>query len=124
MFYIDRLTRFLSDLGLECKIEVADDPFFSGSVEKKFFQHQFELKYELLANIPFLEKWIAVGSVNLHLDTFSKAFKYTNGIEQQYSGCIGIGFERLLLALYSQFGTEVKAWPEQTRRALGLNFEG
>lgn len=115
---IERLIEFFSTSGLRCKIEVADDPFFSGSVEKKFFQHQFELKYEILCEIPFLNKWIAVGSINLHLDTFAKAFDIKNNDEYIHSGCIGIGFERLLLALYSQFGLDTSNWPHELKKSL------
>lgn len=115
---IDCIKEFLNSCGLKCKIAVADDPFFSGSVQKKLFQHQFELKYEILAEIPFLERWIAIGSINLHLDTFAKIFDIKNSGNLLYSGCIGIGFERILLAFYAQFGCEISQWPGQLQHLL------
>lgn len=118
---IDRLTIFFKETALDFTIEVADDPFFTNNFEKKMFQHSFELKYEILARIPFLDKKIAVGSINLHLDTFGKALAISQGDDIVHSGCIGIGFERLLLALYSQHGPETSLWPNSTKTLLGLS---
>ena len=115
---IEKLTEFLKKTGLNCSIEVADDPFFSTSLEKKLFQFQFESKYEILASIPYLNKRIAIGSINLHLDSFSSAFNFTSEGSEIYSGCIGIGFERLLLAFYSQFGNEVSKWPSSLLKLI------
>jgi hypothetical protein len=117
---IEKLTQFLKKTGLNCSIEAADDPFFSTSLEKKLFQFQFESKYEILASIPYLNKRIAIGSINLHLDSFSSAFNFTREGSEIYSGCIGIGFERLLLAFYSQFGNEVSKWPPSLKNLLDL----
>ena len=107
---LKELENFFKKTNLDCSIEVADDPFFIGKIDKKIFQNSFELKYEILTYIPFLKKKIAVGSINYHMDTFSKAFNIA-GKSKIFSGCIGIGFERLLLAMYSQHGTDLKKWP-------------
>ena len=96
---IEDIKIFLKKTDLDCTNETANDPFFIGNVDKKLFQDAFELKYEILATIPFLKKKIAIGSINFHLDTFGKAFNIKNK-KNIYSGCIGIGYERLLLALY------------------------
>jgi hypothetical protein len=118
---IERLIVFFKSTGLKCSIEVSDDPFFSADIEKKMFQHSFELKYEILAEIPFLNKRIAVGSINLHLDTFGQAFDIASGDGSAvYSGCIGIGFERLILAFYSQFGVNVLEWPGTLKKSIGV----
>ena len=117
---IEKLTEFLKKTGLNCSIEVADDPFFSTSLEKKLFQFQFESKYEILAFIPYLNKRIAIGSINLHLDSFSSAFNFSREGSEIYSGCIGIGFERLLLAFYSQFGNDVSKWPSSLLKLIDL----
>ena len=71
-----------------------------------------------MTEIPFLKKKIAVGSINFHLDTFGRAFNIKNKKEFIYSGCIGIGFERLMLALYSQHGTSLKKWPNKFFRLI------
>jgi len=115
---IDEIKKFLTKTGLNCSIEVANDPFFIGNIDKKLFQESFELKYEILALIPFLKKKIAIGSINFHLDTFGKAFNINNNKKKIFSGCIGIGFERLLLALYSQHGTNIKFWPKNLTKII------
>ena len=121
---IEDIIKFLKITNLNCSIEVADDPFFTGKANKKLFQHLFELKYEILAYIPFLKKKIAIGSINYHLDTFGDAFNiksHKKKKEKMYSGCIGIGFERLILALYSQHGTDIRHWPNKFKKKLKLN---
>ena len=77
-----------------------------------------DLKYEILAYIPFLRKKIAIGSINFHLNTFGKAFKIYKNKKFIHSGCIGIGFERLLLAFYSQYGTDVNKWPKKLGKII------
>jgi hypothetical protein len=105
------IKNFFINSGLSFTIEIANDPFFIGKFNKNIFQQSHELKYEILANIPFLKKKIAIGSINYHLDTFGRAFNIKNKNQFIYSGCIGIGFERLVLAIYSQYGVDTKKWP-------------
>lgn len=117
---LERLASFFDETCLRYSIETADDPFFSSTIEKKMYQHLFELKYEILVEIPYLNKRIAVGSINLHLDTFGQAFNISQGDRPIYSGCIGIGFERFLLALYSQHGVNTSTWPSAVKKLLNL----
>lgn len=119
---LEILQSFFECSGLDFSIETADDPFFTNNFEKKMFQHAFELKYEILVSIPFLNKRIAVGSVNLHMDTFGKAFNIKQNERHLYSGCIGIGFERLLLGFYSQFGVSINKWPTILSKMLKLEL--
>ena len=115
---IESIKRFLKITKIDCTIEVANDPFFISNINKKIFQDAMDLKYEILAYIPFLRKKIAIGSINFHLNTFGKAFKIYKNKKFIYSGCIGIGFERLLLAFYSQYGTDVKKWPKKLGKII------
>jgi len=117
---LDDIIKFLKIADIQCSIETANDPFFIGNINKKLFQNIFNLKYEILALIPFLKKKIAIGSVNLHLDTFGKAFNIRNKNKNIFSGCVGIGFERLLLALYSQHGNDLGKWPIKLKKILKL----
>lgn len=117
---IEDIKIFLKKTDLDCTIETANDPFFIGNVDKKLFQDAFELKYEILATIPFLKKKIAIGSINFRLDTFGKAFNIKNKKKNIYSGCIGIGYERLLLALYSQHGNNINKWPKQFKKEIKI----
>ena len=115
---IESIKRFLKITKIDCTIEVANDPFFISNINKKIFQDAMDLKYEILAYIPFLRKKIAIGSINFHLNTFGKSFKIYKNKKFIYSGCIGIGFERLLLAFYSQYGTDVKKWPKKLGKII------
>jgi hypothetical protein len=115
---IKSIIKFLKISKLDCTIEVANDPFFISNIDKKIFQDALDLKYEILAEIPFLKKKIAIGSINFHLNTFGKAFKIYKNNKFVYSGCIGIGFERLLLAFYSQYGMNTNFWPKKLKKII------
>ena len=118
---IDDLVKLLKYFHIDCKIESANDPFFSRDIVRKLFQYSFDLKYELLANIPHSNSQIAIGSINLHLDTFGKAFDIeSHDGKPPYSGCIGIGFERIVYALYCQHGHDTKQWPKDLKEKLEL----
>jgi seryl-tRNA synthetase len=108
---------FLAELDLDSALASANDPFFAGdALIKAVFQNAAELKYELLARLPFSGRDLAIGSVNLHQDYFGRAFGITRPDGQPvWSGCLGIGFERLVYAVYAQFGTVVKTWPAHLR---------
>jgi seryl-tRNA synthetase len=119
---IEILGEFLTALRLKATIETANDPFFANDAAmKSVFQHSHRLKYELLAEIPHLEEEIAVGSVNLHRDFFGKAFDIKTGDgESAFSGCIGVGMERMAYALFSQHGHELEMWPSEVLAYLEL----
>jgi len=110
---IELTIEFLDWLDLDSSIAAANDPFFTDeSMIKAVYQNASELKYELLAKLPFSGKELAVGSINLHQDFFGQAFDITlpDG-GYVWSGCLGIGFERIVYALYAQYGTEADSWP-------------
>lgn len=107
--------------GLKFRIALATDPFFAiGAEKKRAYQSMFKLKYECLAYLPYSRSWLAVGSFNNHQATLTKSF----GLHDRdgcHSGCWGVGIDRLLLALFSQFGPELSAWPEPLRKFLSQN---
>lgn len=103
-------------------METANDPFFSNeSMYKNVYQYKHRIKYELLARLPFCDRYIAIGSINLHEDYYGKNFDIqgANG-DHVHSGCIGVGFERLTYALYSQYGPDEQRWPEEIAALHGL----
>jgi len=114
----EELKDFFISSDLSFSIEVADDPFFSSQINKKVFQQSYELKYEILVYIPHLKKKIAVGSINNHLNTYGKALNIKNNKGFIHSGCVGIGFERLLFSIYSQYGNNLKKWPQKLLKIL------
>ena len=119
---LNEAENLLAGLDLESKIETADDPFFTNdTVMKNLFQSSAELKYELQVKLNHSGAFIAVGSVNTHLDFFGESFDIRLEDESYaYSGCTGIGFERLAYALYCQYGEKTDNWPAQVRSMLNL----
>ncbi len=122
---IDRLSELIVDLQLRAKIETATDPFFANDAAmKSVFQTSHRLKYELLATIPHLGRDIAVGSVNFHMDFFGNAFDIRSSSgTPAFSGCIGIGMERMTYALFCQHGESICEWPDAVLDFLGLSEE-
>jgi len=117
---IELAKEFLTWLNLDCSITTASDPFFSNdTVMKSVFQNASQLKYELLVKLPFNQKEMAIGSINLHQDFFGRAFDIKlSDSTPVWSGCFGIGFERLVYALYAQFGTDYQRWPDNLKKIV------
>ncbi len=102
--------------GLHCRLEVANDMFFTDDYAvKASFQRQQEAKKELRALIPQEEKMISVISSNFHAATFGKAFDITVGGRPAASACVGWGLERIVYAIFSQFGFDTAGWPAGLR---------
>ncbi len=108
-------------LDLHCRIEAADDPFFSNdALQKNSYQNISRLKYEVLVKL-FNEQHIAVASINLHQDYFSRSYDYVSADgNRPISACVGFGYERLTYALFCRHGAELATWPEAVRRFLLL----
>jgi seryl-tRNA synthetase len=117
--WLDRVSGWLTSLGLSVAIEVADDPFFGPG--KKLFQaaqRMQELKYEL--RVPVLDGVVqAVASANFHKDHFGEAFRFTSDGEVGNTSCMAFGLERITLALIHAHGPDSRTWPEGVLAALG-----
>jgi seryl-tRNA synthetase len=110
---VDLSARFLDELGMAYEISTATDPFFvDGYAAQAAYQQGFELKFELLAPLPYSGKKLAVGSINYHQDFFGRSFAIRTGQQEvAHTGCIGFGYERLALAFVAQHGLDEKNWP-------------
>ena len=108
---------------IDCKLQTATDPFFATvSAAKKFWQAAQEVKNEI--KIPVLDadgntKTIACGSINLHGNFFGERFD----IQDQegnpaMTGCVGLGIERWVLAVFTQHGFDPERWPEAVRERI------
>ncbi|MFV2098689.1 hypothetical protein ACFHW1_24970 [Micromonospora sp. LOL_014] len=106
--------RLVDDLRLAGHVEVANDPFFGGGATAKrvMVQRALKMKYELV--MPVAEgRTVAVGSFNLHGSKFGSAFGITTPDgSPAYSGCIGIGLERIAYAFLCRHGIDPAGWPE------------
>jgi seryl-tRNA synthetase len=104
----------VDDLRLAAHLEIANDPFFAGgaTAERVMVQRALKMKYEL--HMPIVDdRTIAVGSFNLHGTKFGEAFDITTpGGTPAYSGCIGIGLERIAYAFLCRHGIDPASWPK------------
>ncbi len=104
----------VDDLRMAGHVEVANDPFFSNGSDAKraMVQRALRMKYEL--HMPVVDgRTISVGSFNLHGSKFGEAFDITtSGGSPAYSGCIGIGMERIAYAFLCRHGIDPADWPE------------
>ena len=110
---VDLSVNFLDELGMAYEITTATDPFFVDSYAvQAAYQQGFELKFELLAPLPYSGKKLAVGSINYHQDFFGRSFAIDTDAGPAHTGCIGFGYERLALAFLAQHGINEKNWPD------------
>jgi seryl-tRNA synthetase len=109
---LDLSAEFLDELGMAYEISSATDPFFVDSYAvQAAYQLGFDLKFELLAPLPYCGKKLAVGSVNYHQDFFGRSFAIETDQGLAHTGCVGFGYERLALAFLAQHGLDEKSWP-------------
>lgn len=114
MIAIDRISELLDRWGLAYQVQTASDPFFIDDFStQSSFQKAFDLKFEVRATLPYREEAsLAIGSFNLHHDFFGKSFAISNERgEPAFTGCLGFGLERVLLAFLAQHGLDRAHWP-------------
>ena len=106
-------------LGLDLVVELASDPFFGrGGRLIARQQRARELKWEVMAPIAGPER-TAITSFNYHEDHFGKIFGLElEGGGEVHSGCLGLGEERIALALIAAHGMDLDRWPAPVRDGL------
>lgn len=111
----------LERLALRVAVVPANDPFFGrlGTVLARR-QREEALKLEAVVALSG-DRPTAVVSGNCHRDHFGAAF----AIEQAdgsvaHSACVGLGVDRIALALFAAHGFERRAWPGAVLELLGL----
>lgn len=69
------------------------------------------------------DPWLELGGGDIAGDSLTTAFglRLASG-DILFSGCQGIGWQRLALAILSQFGTDSERWPEALRSRCGQPF--
>lgn len=105
---------FLKAMDIDAQISSTCDPFIVPSMQKyKKYQLNQEVKYELQLNHTE-EDTIAVASYNLHGKAFTEPFHIqVESCDNPVTGCVGFGIERWVLAFLSQYGCDVKDWPDE-----------
>lgn len=120
--WMARAPQLAAQLGLPCKLDVANDPFF-GRVGQimAVSQRQQALKFELL--VPYCEGAppTACMSFNYHRDHFGATWNLrTEAGETAHTGCVAFGIDRLALALFATHGLDLPHWPVAVRKALAI----
>ena len=111
----------LDEWELSGRIETATDPFFATVyAAKTFWQEAMDVKYEVCLDIEAkpngTPRSIAAGSMNLHGAFFGDRFSIRDHLgKPAYTGCIGWGLERWVLAVFSQHGLNIAKWPNALR---------
>lgn len=118
--WLARFKTLFEALQLPAHAEVASDPFF-GRAGKLMAASQIEqkLKFELMVPINSLESPTALVSFNYHQTKFGELFdiRQADG-EVAHTACIGIGMERITMALFKHLGFDPATWPEPVRHLL------
>lgn len=110
--WAQRGLELLTGLGLDAKLDRANDPFFGRSGRMLAAnQREQSLKLELLVQIAGPEP-TALASFNHHLEHFASTY----GIEladgaTAHTACLGFGHERIVLALLRTHGLDPSSWP-------------
>ncbi|MEU5547495.1 hypothetical protein AB0G85_34880 [Streptomyces sioyaensis] len=122
--FMNRVFALVEELDLAGHCEPASDLFFrqDDTAEHIATQRMMELKYEL--RLPVApDRTISVGSFNFHERFFAESFgiSHPSGVPA-YTGCAGIGLERITYAFLCQHGLDPEKWPaaarEGARRSL------
>jgi seryl-tRNA synthetase len=118
--WMPRGLALLESLGLEARLDAANDPFFGrGGRLMKSSQRELGLKFELLVPIWSVESPTAVASFNYHQDKFGRAFEIrTRGGEHAHTACLGFGVDRIAIALLRKHGLDLERWPDDVRARL------
>ena len=120
--WFERAQDFINELSLPYTIDIANDPFFgrSGRLMAES-QRESKLKYEMLVAVNSEATPTACMSFNYHLNHFGEAWGiYLADGSEAHSGCVGLGLERIALALFKHHGLDSAAWPAKVRSTLRL----
>lgn len=116
---LDRLGRWLEGLGVAAEARPANDPFWGRAGRLLASAQRADgLKWELAADVAEGVRQ-AVVSVNYHKEHFGAAFGIrAAGGAPAHTACLGVGLERLLLALERAHGPDPERWPGSVGAAL------
>jgi seryl-tRNA synthetase len=115
---IQRTVSLCRELGLDSRVQLANDPFFLDSTRnKRVYQRLGEVKYELVLTLPARREELAVSSFNLHRDFYSKVYdiRYASG-DCVETACMGFGIDRWVYGFLAQKGLDQRRWPVRARQ--------
>ncbi len=120
--WLERAQDLASQLGLAACIASASDPFFGREGQMRGVnQIQQSLKFELLIPTWSEEHPTACMSFNYHQDHFGSIWNIRDEDGAiAHTACVAFGVDRLVLALVSAHGPDVRRWPATAREVLQL----
>lgn len=106
-------TAFAESIGLQTRIELAEDPFFAPTSRgKALLQRVKALKHELVVGRRG-GRPLAISSFNNHERFFGESFAIRLPDRQfATTACVAFGIERWVLAILMAHGTESSNWPD------------
>lgn len=116
MSWAQRGVDLFRELGLDGKLETANDPFFGRQgLLLAANQSADELKFELLVPIAGPDP-TACASFNYHLDQFAGVYglEFSDG-SPVHTACVGFGQDRIVLALMKAHGLDPDRWRVSVR---------
>jgi seryl-tRNA synthetase len=120
--WVERAQTIADAIGLPCRVDVANDPFFGRVGTLMASQQRADaLKFELLVPLRSVESPTACMSFNYHREHFGEVWGLRNQAgEVLHTGCVPFGMDRLVVALFVAHGAKVTEWPASARKALKL----
>ena len=117
--WVNRAKALSGVLGLEGRIDVANDPFFGdGGSQLRLDQASRNLKFEMQMAVSATGA-AACMSFNYHEAHFGSAWGLRRaGGAVAHTACVGFGMERLTLAMLSAHGGDIGLWPASVRNVL------
>jgi seryl-tRNA synthetase len=121
--WYSRARTMLTTLGLEVQQVVANDPFFGrGGRMLAINQLQQQFKFELVTAITSEALPTPLLSFNYHEEHFTALYGIqTHTGVTAHSGCLGVGLERITIALFNRYGFDLRDWPTSVRMLLRLD---
>jgi len=118
--YGNRISAFLTALGLPFEIQAATDPFYDRGGQRALLQKLSPVKQE------FIVEDLAIASMNIHRNFFGERCDIRSATTNSpvFTGCVAFGLERWLSVLYSHFGDWASAAAMVEKAALASFGKG
>ena len=115
-----QLEKLCNDLGLRYRIVVGSDCYQlkEGEIKDPETHKEIAIK-DLEVYIPHQNRWLEIAGCSALAETMTKRFCIKGkDKEPLWSGCTGVGLNRLLFTLVSYHGTELMGLPNKIKERL------
>jgi seryl-tRNA synthetase len=120
---IKELMAIFNDLGMRYRLVVGTGCFELSENEIVFPETSEEIPIkDIELYIPSTNSWLEVVGASVLWNIQTKRFNIkSKNNEELWSGCVGIGLERLMYSFLAQKGFDETIWPKQIKRILKSN---